>query len=102
MDTPCVLLTGRAPLIHGAVSALEAIRNILERDPERPRSLNRSVDRALESFCLRCLAKDPPQRFGSAASLADEMKRWRASAERTGLIDQLRRMFLAAARSFPL
>ncbi len=96
------MLTGRAPLIHGAVSALEAIRNIVELDPARPRSMNRNVDRALESICLRCLAKDPPQRFGSAASLADEMKRWRTSAERTGFFDRLRRMFLAAARSFPL
>jgi len=91
------MLTGRAALIRGAVG-LEAIRRILKRDPERPRSLNKSVDRDLESICLRCLAKNPKQRYGSAASLAAELERWRARAERTGLIGQLWRRFLAGAR----
>jgi eukaryotic-like serine/threonine-protein kinase len=91
------LLTGRAALIRGEVG-LRAIRNILDRDPELPRSLNKRVDRALESICLRCLAKDPARRFGSAASLAGELKLWRASAERTGLTDQLWHRFLAGVR----
>jgi serine/threonine protein kinase len=90
------MLTGRAALIRGAVG-LEAIRNILELDPERPRSFNRSVDRALESICLRCLAKHPTRRYGSAASLAGELERWRSGAGQTGLIGRLWRRFLARA-----
>jgi serine/threonine protein kinase len=91
------MLTGRAALIRGAVG-LGAIRRILELDPVRPRSLNKSVDRALESICLRCLAKNPRERYASAASRAREVERWRAGAERTHLIGQLWRRFLAAAR----
>jgi eukaryotic-like serine/threonine-protein kinase len=92
------MLTGRAAVIRGEVG-LRAIRNILDLDPERPRSLNKRVDRALESICLRCLAKDPARRFGSAASLAGELKLWRASAERTNLIGRLwLRLFRGAWR----
>ena len=75
------MLTGRAAVIRGAVGP-EAIRMILELDPERPRSINRSVDRALESICLRCLAKHPTGPDGSAALLADELERWRSAPGR--------------------
>jgi serine/threonine protein kinase len=90
------MLTGRAALTRGAVG-MQAVRNILELDAERPRSFNKSVDRALESICLRCLAKHPTGRYGSAALLAGEMERWRSGVEQTSFIGRLWRGFSARA-----
>jgi hypothetical protein len=45
-----------------------------------PRQLNRRVPRAVNDLCLRCLARDPTQRFASAAELAGavrRLQRWR-------------------------
>ncbi|MBE7504361.1 MAG: protein kinase [Verrucomicrobiales bacterium] len=68
------LLTGR-PLFR-AETPLEAIRNILEREPERPSRVNPRVPRDLEIICLKCLQKEPGRRYGSAAALAEELGRW--------------------------
>jgi WD40 repeat protein/tRNA A-37 threonylcarbamoyl transferase component Bud32 len=68
------MLTGRPPF--GADEPLEAIRQLLEQDPVPPRTLNRCVDRDLETACLKCLQKEPYQRYRSAEALADDLERW--------------------------
>jgi serine/threonine protein kinase len=70
------LLTGRPPFKRD--SALDTLFHVKERDPDPPRVWNFDVDRTLEAICLKCLAKEPKQRYNSAAALADDLEHWLA------------------------
>ncbi len=71
-----VLFTGRAPF--GGDSVLDTLEQVRERAPELPSRRNAKVPRDLEVICLKCLEKDPRQRFASAEALAEDLRRWLA------------------------
>jgi WD40 repeat protein len=70
------LLTGRPPFV--GQTPLDVVMRVLHEEAPRPRSVNALVDRDLETVCLKCLAREPARRYGSAEALADDLERWLA------------------------
>jgi eukaryotic-like serine/threonine-protein kinase len=68
------LLTGRPPF-HAA-TPVETIQHVLTVEPPRPRVLNPSVPRDLETICLKCLEKSPSKRYGDANALKEDLDRF--------------------------
>jgi eukaryotic-like serine/threonine-protein kinase len=76
------LLTGRVPYQGRTPTAMK--EQILFRSPVSPRTIDGTIPPDLEAICLRCLAKHPANRFGSAEELAKALRnrpklrvRWR-------------------------
>jgi hypothetical protein len=68
------LLTGRPPFSHTSLAV--ALAQVIHDDPPAPRSLVPSLPIDLETIALKCLAKDPTQRYPSARTLADDLDRY--------------------------
>ncbi len=66
------LLTGRPPFL--VPSAYDTIALVLNADPMPVRKLQAKVAKDLETICLKCLQKDPLQRYSSALALADDLQ----------------------------
>jgi WD40 repeat protein len=68
------LLAQSAPFSADSFSAL--LKEVAETSAEPPHRRVPGVPQDLEIICLRCLAKDPADRFTSAGELAIELRRW--------------------------
>lgn len=68
------LLKGRTPF--NAASDVEILHRIVNDEPTRIRSRQSSIDRDLENICLKCLEKNPRQRYASAQALAEDLHRY--------------------------
>jgi eukaryotic-like serine/threonine-protein kinase len=68
------LLTARPPFLAESIPA--TLRLVSEAEPIPPRLLAPDVPRDLETICLKCLEKDPRQRYGTAQQLAEDLERF--------------------------
>ncbi len=65
------MLTGRAPFHSESLASMLAQ---VERDePVRPSQLTPNIPQDLETICLKCLEKDPTQRYASAQELWEDI-----------------------------
>lgn len=68
------LLTGRPPFVAESVTAV--LHQVTTVEPVSPCKLNQKIPRDLETICLKCLQKNPDQRYKSALALAIDLKRF--------------------------
>ena len=66
------MLTGRPPF--QAASPLDTILLLLEQEVVPPRVINPKANADLEMVALKCLQKDPKQRYASASGLAGDLE----------------------------
>jgi WD40 repeat protein/tetratricopeptide (TPR) repeat protein/tRNA A-37 threonylcarbamoyl transferase component Bud32 len=69
------LLAGRLPF-RGA--AVEILQQVLTMDVPALSAVRPPVPRDLQTVCLKCLRREPAQRYPSAEALAEELRRFRA------------------------
>lgn len=67
------LLTGELPF-RGTQEML--IQQTLHDDPQTPRKLNQSIPKDLEVITLKCLQKEPSQRYQTGNELAMDLQLW--------------------------
>jgi serine/threonine-protein kinase len=70
------ILTGRAPVQGDSVD--ELLRRAERGEFPRPRSVKPCIRRCLESICLKAMAREPAERYATAAELAADVERWLA------------------------
>jgi eukaryotic-like serine/threonine-protein kinase len=68
------MLTGRAPF--KGVTPMETLLKVLREDPVAPSRLQSQISRDLETICLKCLAKEPGQRYATAQALGLDLDRY--------------------------
>ena len=68
------LLTGTPPFTGTGVWTVA--HDIVKRGPALPTALNRAVPAVIERIVMRCLAKEPQDRYASAEALAGELRDW--------------------------
>ncbi|MCE9581984.1 MAG: protein kinase [Planctomycetes bacterium] len=68
------ILTGMPPIV--APTAAETLRRIVNDSVRRPSTLDRTIDRELETIVMKCLEKEARTRYRTAADLADDLTRW--------------------------
>jgi hypothetical protein len=67
------MLTGELPFCGTAQMLLH---KVLHDDPPRPRRIDTSIAKDLETICLKCLQKEPARRYGSAQAVVDDLDRF--------------------------
>ena len=70
------LLTGRPPFI--GQNQMEVLLQLVEKDAPSPLESQPTLDPDLAQICLKCLRKNPLDRYASAEALAVELEQWLA------------------------
>ncbi len=92
-------LTGQPPCV--ADTPMDALVQVIEREPLPPRRINPHIPRELELICLTCLAKRPEDRYPDAASLGEDLDRFVAGEPVTATAPRLVQRIVRWARREP-
>lgn len=74
-------MTGKKPYDLTGLTTLEALKTVCEWDPERPSSVadgasRRALGGDLDNIVMKCLRKEPGERYPSVRALADDLRAW--------------------------
>ncbi|MHC5039591.1 MAG: serine/threonine-protein kinase, partial [Planctomycetota bacterium] len=64
-----------APPFEGS-TVVQIVQSVMMVEPSSPRKKNPSVEKDLETICLKCLEKPPERRYDSAGELAADLGRY--------------------------
>jgi serine/threonine protein kinase/tetratricopeptide (TPR) repeat protein len=70
------LLTGKPPFLGDDPGLI--LRQVQQGELPAPRTLDPTIDRALEAVCLKAMALQPEDRYASPRELAEDVERWMA------------------------
>lgn len=68
------MLSGKPPF--AAESPLDPLRRVVEETPAPLRTLRPDLSKDLDRICMKCLEKEPGERYASAAELAADLQRY--------------------------
>ena len=89
------LIAGRRPFQGG--TTMELLMQVQSHQPDRPSKWRPALPRDLDAICLKCLSKEPENRYQTAAALADDLERFLAgqpvASRSRGAWERLRRLF---------
>ncbi len=73
----------------------QVLAQIIHKEPQPPRKINKKVPVDLETICLKALEKDPDRRYQTAGQMAEDLRRYvnrfAIAARRAGPIERLRK-----------
>ncbi len=78
------LLTGRPPFQSPSIRGMLWL--VVEEPVTPPTQLREGLDQRLEAICLKCLEKDPTDRYPSAEALADALGTWLRETDPDALV----------------
>jgi tetratricopeptide (TPR) repeat protein len=91
------LLTGRPPF--RGETAEDTLKLVRDGKPKPPSEIRRGIPRDLEAICLKCLKKNPDDRYSTAKELAGDLQRFlRGEPVRARPAGALRRLWMWACR----
>ena len=61
-----------------AANRARLVEQVLREPPTRPRKIDVHIPRDLETVILKCVAKDPRERYATAEAMADDLRRFLA------------------------
>lgn len=73
------MLTGTPP--YTGENRAEVLKKAQACDFQRPSQINASVSEAAESVCLKCMARNPDDRYQTSMELADAIRAWTLAAD---------------------
>jgi serine/threonine protein kinase len=73
------MLTGQPPYLAETIRG--TLEQVLHAEPLPPGQIQAGLPQRLEAVCLRCLRKDPAERYPSAEELAEELRRFLAGEQ---------------------
>jgi serine/threonine protein kinase len=79
------ILTGRPPIAAGTIG--EMLQRVEAGKILRPRQVQPDVPAGLEAICLKAIARDPDERYASAAALATDIEHWLADEPIVAQVD---------------